>query len=297
MSIILALAVLAVGNDDLRELAIPADAIEQPGSFRQMGTITKKRDYFVDDALVGERLFYQDGRVADEKIYRDGKLHGIWRQYWPSGKLFSERPYRDGQMDGTFRFWNERGTVVRESVMKNGTGLLREYPNPPLGSSDAEINYVDGMKHGLKTLWGKFKGCEGYGYSVSGYKNDKLDGWEHTRDEDGTLIGYGYANQDRLHGVQREFERDGTPRSGFPKYYINGEEVSEAQFMETAKTDKVLAETLTHSPPRTEKPPRHDKPASELKGLSVSDVRTNADERAVAGFQPVPRDALRIEIP
>ena len=58
----------------------------------------------MDDALISQRLFYEHGRLADEKLYPEGKLHGIWRQYWPTGKLFAERPYRDGQTDGTFRF-------------------------------------------------------------------------------------------------------------------------------------------------------------------------------------------------
>jgi antitoxin component YwqK of YwqJK toxin-antitoxin module len=277
MSTVLVLLALSASDDDLRGLKIPPDAVERPDAWRATGKvgamITKKREYFVDGALVGQRLFYENGQLADEKLYRDAKLHGIWRQYAPNGKLVGERPYRDGQMDGTFRFWDENGKLVRESVMTKGTGLLREYGGETSRSLDAETRYVDGKKEGLSTEWGRFQGCEGYGYSIAEYKDGQLDGWEHTRDEDGTLIGYGHAKKGRLHGVCREFDRDGNPRAGFPKFYINGKEVTENRFMDAAKTDKVLAETLSHSPPRTEKPPPHNKPASESKGLSVSDAR------------------------
>jgi antitoxin component YwqK of YwqJK toxin-antitoxin module len=257
------IALLVFSADDLREIAIPPDAEGRDAIFRPLGRVVSKKRYRIGGEIVGERLFYKDGQLADERLYRNKKLHGIWRQFHPNGELFAERPYRDGQMDGTFRFWDENGKLFAESVMKNGSGVLREFGKAELQSDDAETQYVGGKIHGRQTRWGRFQGCSGLGYSTSEYKRGVLDGWVITRDEDGTLIGYSHCRLDQLHGVFRRYERDGNPREGFPKYYINGDEVSEARFLDSAKTDKLLGETLTYAPPRTEKPPLHDKPPKE----------------------------------
>jgi antitoxin component YwqK of YwqJK toxin-antitoxin module len=215
----------------------------------------EKKLYLVGTERVGERLFFDDGRVADERLYKDKKLHGIWRQYWPNGQLFAERPYRDGQMDGTFRFWDEKGKLLGESKIKNGTGVLTEYANLVARSHDKETPFRDGKVDGTEKFWAKFEGCVGIGCSVSAYKDGRLDGWEVTRDEDGTLLGYGFAKHGELHGVLRKFNRDGTPVAGYPRYRINGREVDEAAFVAAAKSDKVLAKALTYAPPQHEAVP------------------------------------------
>jgi antitoxin component YwqK of YwqJK toxin-antitoxin module len=257
------IALLAFSGDDLREIAIPPDAVGREAVFRPLGAVASKKRYRVGGEIVGERLFYRDGQLADERLYRNKKLHGIWRQFHPNGQLFAERPHRDGQMDGTFRFWDEDGNLLGESVMKSGTGLLREFGKPELQSDDAETHYVGGEMHGLRTRWGRFQGCRGLGYSISEYKRGTLDGWVVTRDEDGTLVDFGRMRGNKSHGVQRKFASDGSPAQNYPKYYINGDDVSEARFLDSAKTDKLLGETLIYAPPRTEEPPAHDKSPKE----------------------------------
>jgi len=251
---------LASVSDDLRNLKIPADAIERRETFRPSGSMHTKMSYSVDDELVGQRQFYADGQLGDERLYKNKKLHGIWRQWHNNGKLFAERPYRDGQMDGTFRFWDEDGKLLGESEMKAGTGVLREFPHEAGFCDDRETPYVNGKVHGIQKHWGRFEGATGVGCSVSPYKNGKLDGWGVTRDEDGTLLGFAHTKDGQLHGALRKLNRDGTAFPGYPKYFINDEEVSETRFLDAAKTDKVLAMTLTYLPPRIEKIPPRDNP-------------------------------------
>jgi len=256
---------LTFADDDLRELIIPADAIERRETFRPSGSMHTKMSYSIGDELVGQRQFYADGQLGDERLYKDKKLHGIWRQWHSNGKLFAERPYREGQMDGLFRFWDEDGKLLGESEMKSGTGVLREYDHEAGFCDDRETPFVNGKMHGIRKYWGKFGGCNGIGCSLSAYKDGKLDGWEITRDEDGTLVGYSYAKEGRIHGVFRRQNRDGTAIDGYLKYFINDEEVSETRFLDAAKTDKILAVTLTYSPPRIEKIPPRDNPPTAVK--------------------------------
>ncbi|MBI3863594.1 MAG: hypothetical protein HY290_17020 [Planctomycetia bacterium] len=249
---------LSLPDDDLRELKIPANAVEQGAAFRRWAFITTKKAYRVGSEIVGERLFYEDGKLADERLYRNKKLHGIWRQYHRNGRLFSERPYRDGQLDGTFRFWDENGKLLGESQINKGTGVLREYKNDAVECFDKETPYVNGKVHGFTRLWGKFNGCRGIGSNVSFYKEGVMDGYSYFYDEDGTVLGWAYVWAGKLHGFAQHTDRNGKSLDGYPLYRINGEQVTEAEFRKAATSDKLLQETLTHQPPKLEEFARPD---------------------------------------
>jgi antitoxin component YwqK of YwqJK toxin-antitoxin module len=264
MSLVLLLFILAA-DDDLRALKVPPEAVQRNVPIQPWGSVKWQTRYFVGTDVVAEHSNYEGGHLADERLYKNRKLHGIWRQYHPNGSLFAERPYRNGQMDGTFRFWDDRATLLGESQMKNGTGLLRGFACDALLSPNEETPYVDGKIEGSQTLWGKFDECVGVGCRVSSFVNNRLDGWQVTRDEDGTLIGFAHFKEGQLHGVVRKFRRDGSAFDGYPKFHFNGRAVDEGRFSEAAKSDKLLAETLKYSPVRVEKIPLPEKPRAEAR--------------------------------
>src|SRR5262249_41353866 len=148
----------------------------------------KRCEYLVNGEIVGERLFYANGRLADEKLFRDNKPHGFRRQFHQNGKPFSERPYRDGLPDGTFRFWDENGRLLGESVLTNGTGILTEYDKAELRSQRAEIPYVDGKIHGKQKIWGRFDITGPNGCNVTTYRDGVKEGWSYLLHDDGTLL-------------------------------------------------------------------------------------------------------------
>jgi antitoxin component YwqK of YwqJK toxin-antitoxin module len=244
---------------DLKEVQIPADAVERPAkSFRRAGKVASHLLYLVGDQIVAERFFYENGKLAEEKLYGnylEHKLHGIWRQYHLNGKLAAERPYRDGVMDGTFRFFDEDGELVGESVIKMETGVLREFRNEGLAVSDKETPFVSGKKHGTATHWARFAGWEEKGVQTSHYAKDKLEGWCVLRDEDGIILSWCFFRDGKLHGVVRDYDRNGQALDGYPKYYINGNEVNEFECRDTAQKDKLLKEILDHQPPKYAKVP------------------------------------------
>jgi antitoxin component YwqK of YwqJK toxin-antitoxin module len=235
-------------NDDLRRLTIPDDAEEVPAKWEPFGDVAQRFQCLVNGKVVGERLYYDNGRLADEKPFRDKGLHGLWRQFHQNGKPFAERPYRDGQPDGKFRFWDETGELLGQSELKRGSGILNEYPKPQLGSHREEIPYVNGKIHGKRKCWARFDITGPQGYNVTTYDNGVTDGWTYTLHDEGTLLEYGYFKNGRIHGVVRKATRDGKTVDGYPSYMIDGMEVSEAQFREAAKTDEILALTLTGKP-------------------------------------------------
>jgi len=247
--------------DDLADVKIPAEAQEREVGYRPSGGIPKKRGYFLGDVLVGERRFYANGKLAEEKIYRDGQLHGYWRQYYENGKLFAARPYREGKPDGTFRFYDERGKLLGTSTLREGTGTLREYPYYRLGSHDAEIPYIDGKVHGIKRSWGSYSLYHRDGHEekrvdavyIARYEGGKVNGWSALYDMQGRVIRSGYRQHGEFHGLLRNYDSEGRSVKGWPVYIVNGQHVSREDYLQAAEKDPVLKITLDKD--RPDEPP------------------------------------------
>ena len=180
---------LANGDEstDLAQIAIPLEALAE--SFGNSGGLDIVR-YFVGKVRVGQRRFYDKrhggraGVMAEEQMFdADGKLDGVCRQFHPNGKLFCEEPFRHGLQDGTFRYWDASGKLRGESLLRNGNGILRRFSLRYITGDNAEIPYVDGKIHGVKTNWGTTpaygsgpctrmgKRCQADGEKVSGTEN------------------------------------------------------------------------------------------------------------------------------
>lgn len=54
--------------------------------------------------------YHEDGTVASEGQYIDGKEDGLRRDIYPNGHPAAEGHYRAGQKVGTWRFWKPDGT-------------------------------------------------------------------------------------------------------------------------------------------------------------------------------------------
>lgn len=279
-------------KSDLYEIRIPAAAIERTvDKFRRTRTLATQKIYLIEGKVVAERFFFDDGNLAEEKLYRDypDKLHGIWRQYHMNGKLAAERPYREGTMDGTFRFWDDNGDLLGESTIKEGTGMLRQFTNRALAVGDSETSFVNGKKNGPATEWGRFPLCQGMGVHFSKYVDGKLQGWSILRDEDGLLLSSAFIKRDQLHGVVREIDREGRPRVGYPKYYLDGEEVTEFKYREAASRDKQLQELLDYQPPNYAKVPEAPSSIAAKRIGAEKTKRTGDDDPETTSAPPKPQ--------
>jgi antitoxin component YwqK of YwqJK toxin-antitoxin module len=265
------------GEYDLRTIAIPKHAVERPRRIRPMGRVNAAVEYFVDYVRVARREIYDNGKVAEENLYRGGKLHGISRQYYWSGKLYAERPYRDGVMDGEFRFWDEQGTLMGSSLIQRGTGLLREFAQDHTSSTDAETPYRNGQMNGHAKKWGHFLHCRGIGFESSNYVDGKPDALGCVRHDDGLLLRWWYYRNGKLHGPITQIERDGRVAERYPKYYLQGKEVSESELGDAADKDPELAKTLKYRPAMHEKIPESP---------SQAFARKQAAEKAKSAEKP-----------
>jgi antitoxin component YwqK of YwqJK toxin-antitoxin module len=67
-----------------------------------------------------------DGRAAVEDyfyfMYRDGKRHGLWEEWYRDGTLESRCMYKNGKLHGPYKWWedNSNGRLLDSCVYENG---------------------------------------------------------------------------------------------------------------------------------------------------------------------------------
>jgi len=174
-----------------------------------------------------EDSFYNDGQAQFVYSYKDNKLHGITREYYPSGELKVESSYEEGQLlnekyyrldgqieynliikDGvryeTLRKFHPSGKLFRKRHLVNGkqSGLEKEYY--PTGKIKAERTYKNGKKQGM---------AKGY------YDNGQVQGaWEFDKGVPvAATIFYPSGEKHlvhefkngRIHGITKEYDKKG----------------------------------------------------------------------------------------
>ncbi len=229
-------------DDGLRSITIPKNAIEARLKVHRFEPVVSGKSYSMGGVEVGQRVYYENGQLAEERLLQDGKLHGYRRQWHENGMLFSEQPYREGVLDGTCKYWSPGGNLLGESLLTKGTGVLREFPNDALRVEDQEIPYVKGKIEGVKKVWER---TEVTSFSLIEYRNGLADGWSVGIDKEGRVHTSYSCRRDRIHGVYRKFKPDGTLLPDYPEYWVMGDPASEAEFKAACKKDEALRRSLT----------------------------------------------------
>jgi antitoxin component YwqK of YwqJK toxin-antitoxin module len=213
------------------------------GTYFPLGKTVSLTKYYRNDEVIGERVFYANGAVAEERQIRDNRRHGTLRQFYESGKLFAERPYENGKLHGTVRFFKETGELLGESKFEHGTGTLREYRLGTLYLYDRVVSYRNGLEEGISREWMYLGDGAGVRCTIGTYVHGEIDGWQVVF-RNGSLQSSAYVKHGQIHGVYREFDDGGKPAEGFPKYVVKNKEVAEERFRELAKSDAILAKSL-----------------------------------------------------
>ncbi|MGC9345142.1 MAG: hypothetical protein ACP5E3_20725 [Bacteroidales bacterium] len=135
---------------------------------------------------------YKDGSIKTESQVKEGKAHGLLKNYTPGGLLESVYTYNMGVKDGP--------AVVY-------------YPN---GQPRAKMYYKENYRHGITRQYYR----SGELYRESPYENGKLNGIRKTLYKDGTLMAEapfmdGYAGL----GL-KEYDKDGALLDNKPRLVI-----------------------------------------------------------------------------
>lgn len=174
-------------------------------------------EYRLNGRVVGFRQFDQDGEIQSERPVKDGLTHGTQYFFDPGTVAFSE-PYKKGLAHGTARQYSEEGRLIGTYSMIRGTGidLWRHKTNWGTGPSVflSEARYFrDGMRHGFE--W-----------------------W--LNENQNTVSRECHFKRDRKHGIERAWTAGGRLKRGYPKYWIDNQQVTKRQYLREMRRDLAL---------------------------------------------------------
>lgn len=111
---------------------------------------TASVSHYIDGLEDGEwRKFYPNGKMKEQRFYKNGKKVGIMKAWWENGKLQMLFNFENDEYEGVCSEWNDQGVMVREQHYHLGheEGSQRQwYDNGKVRS-----NYVmkNGRRYGL----------------------------------------------------------------------------------------------------------------------------------------------------
>jgi antitoxin component YwqK of YwqJK toxin-antitoxin module len=115
-----------------------------------------------------------------ETHFKDGKKHGLEREWDFNGRKISKTMYREGEKHGLETKWRG-GDKEYEVTYRNGKkhGLETEWSSMG-GNKNYERHYVDGIENGIRREWGWRHPEYGFGEStwVLKYQGNYVDGAE-----------------------------------------------------------------------------------------------------------------------
>lgn len=105
---------------------------------------------------VGEWKYYHEDSPAimTTEIYVNGKLNGVRKVYYPDGKIAEETTYKNGSKEGNYKRYGTNGVILEESIYKNdvynGLATFRNQDNKIVGrglfKDDAKVGVWDIME-------------------------------------------------------------------------------------------------------------------------------------------------------
>jgi antitoxin component YwqK of YwqJK toxin-antitoxin module len=95
------------------------------------------------------RGWFDDGSLAWERTYREGREHGLHRGWYPSGGKRFEIRYVDGFAEGEAREWYPSGKLLTEFRYVRGHEMGRQRMWTEDGILRANYVVRDGRRYGL----------------------------------------------------------------------------------------------------------------------------------------------------
>ncbi|MBB6050695.1 toxin-antitoxin system YwqK family antitoxin [Armatimonas rosea] len=185
-----------------------------------------RAEYYIEDELVGIRLWHPSGLPANEYAFQNGNKHG-WQYFWNTkGNLISAQPYERGLQHGTAYQWANEGRLLGTYTMEQGSGFDLWWSEDEDGNTSlAEAyNFVSGQLHGYE--------------------------WQFSN---GQLRAEKHWYQDQLHGIERLWDQKGKLARGFSRYWLHGERVGKPLYLHAIAQDNTLPSLLPEAdnPDRT----------------------------------------------
>lgn len=103
-------------------------------------------------------------QLMTEEVYVKGELTGLRKVYFIDGKIAEETQYVNGKKNGFSKIYTTNGTIIEETNYKNGVYEGPAIFRDPNGSVASQGSFKNGAKHGTWKFFvnGKLKKEEKY---------------------------------------------------------------------------------------------------------------------------------------
>lgn len=109
-------------------LSLQAQAVELPAvSYSQLEW---KDDVFF---LAGKpytgmaRDNHKNGKPRAEYPFKEGRLHGVVKEWWDNGQLSTETHFENGKRHGLNRYWSKSGKLMKEQVYEHDKSVSEKH--------------------------------------------------------------------------------------------------------------------------------------------------------------------------
>lgn len=193
--------------------SIPKAARERVLANHRMGRKKYRAEYLLNGEVVGVRQFDENGHLEFECPMRNGVAHGMLYDIDDGIVTFAE-PYRNGLAHGTAKQWSHDGKLIGTYTMNHGTGL-------------------DLWR--VKCNWGNGRV---YLSEARYVKEGKWHGFEWWLDENQKSVHSEHHFWENLqHGIERQWNDQRRLRRGFPRYWVNNQQVTKRQYLRARAKD------------------------------------------------------------
>ncbi|RDU66684.1 hypothetical protein CQA53_02605 [Helicobacter didelphidarum] len=193
-----------------------------------------------------ERAYHTNGKLKAKIPYKNSKRDGVTKIYNENGNLRWETPYKDGKKDGVGKWYYENGNLMWETPHKDGKkdGVEKWYYEN--GNLWIETPYKDGIKDG-KTKWYREDGS----LDSSTQDSSNADSSPTPSSEDYSHLPECKNNEDKIKGcVERSYYQSGNLKAETPYkndgidgvfrlYWENGNLNSEALYRNNKIVGKI----------------------------------------------------------
>ena len=89
----------------------------------------KSVETYSHDTILSEILWYENGNMHWNNVYKAGRKNGICKEYYPTGTLRVEQMYVNGVEEGMYKSYFPEGAIYNDGQFKNGelSGDLKFY--------------------------------------------------------------------------------------------------------------------------------------------------------------------------
>lgn len=95
---------------------------------KESKTVMTTENYLNDKIVNARKVYFSDGKLAEEVFYKNGLKDGLSKKYSKNGKLLEESIYVNNELQGPYKVFDESGKIlIKGQFKKDKKNALWQY--------------------------------------------------------------------------------------------------------------------------------------------------------------------------